>query len=94
MARIAQTTASVQLAPSQDRTGFLVHNDSTAELRIKFGAGVTSVSLTDYNVAIPSGALYESPFGVNTSDGAIYGIWNAAGGGAAQVTAYLDAAQI
>jgi len=88
MSRIAQSAASVQLAPSNDRIGFIVHNDSAAELRIKFGLGVTAVSLVDYNVAIPAGMLYESPFGVNAADGAVFGIWTIAGSGAAQFTEY------
>lgn len=87
MARVAQNAASVQLLATENRTGFIVVNESTSDLRIKWG-NVTSVSAIDYMVLIPASQTYESPFGVNVADGAVYGIWAGAGTGAAQVTSF------
>lgn len=84
MARIAQNAASVQLVAAANRTGLLIHNDASAELRIRFGSG--AATLIDYAVAIPPGELYEFPFGVNAADTEVRGIWASAGAGAAQVT--------
>lgn len=81
--RVAQSATSVPLAGDNDRIGIFIHNDSTSELRVAYGA---TASATVYSVAIPAGALWESPFGINSGDGRIAGIWAGAGAGAAQVT--------
>ncbi len=88
MARINQNVASIELLPLADRSGFTIYNESTSTLRVHWGYGVTAASAVDYTVAIPASGYYESPFGVNSCDGPVYGIWAAAGAGAAQVRSF------
>ena len=80
--RVAASATSVTLlAANATRRGVIVHNDSNADLWLKFGA---TASATSYTVKLGPGDLYESPSSP-VYPGIIHGIWSAADG-AAQIT--------
>lgn len=82
ISRVASSASSVQLlASNASRTRVIVHNESTAVLRMKFG---TTASATDYTYLLNPGETFESPV-MPVYTGRIDGIW-AAANGAAQIT--------
>lgn len=80
---VAQNAASVSLlAANTLRKDAHFTNDTAANLFISFGS---AASLTNYDVKIPAGGYFTlSPGAVYT--GQLFGIWDAAGAGAARVT--------
>jgi hypothetical protein len=81
--RVAQSATSVTLiAQNLIRKSCVIHNDSTSTLYLKYGL---SASTTSYTYKIRPDSIFEMPANVAYT-GAIGGIWDAAGGGAAQVT--------
>ena len=77
----ASATSVTLLAANADRRRVIIHNESTASLRIKLGA---TASATSYSLLLGPGDTYESPTDwVYT--GVVDGIWDAANG-AAQIT--------
>ena len=77
----ASATSVTLLAANANRRRVIIHNESTASLRIKLGA---TASATSYSLLLGPGDTYESPTDwVYT--GAVDGIWDAANG-AAQIT--------
>ena len=77
---VAGSAASVTLLVSNSlRKGFTIHNDSSANLYVKFGA---TASLTSFTVKMVSQAYFEVPFDYT---GRVDGIWDSATG-AARVT--------
>lgn len=78
LANVASSATSVTLqAANPKRRGWLVFNDSTAILYVKFGA---TASATSYVVQIAAGGYYEMPNPIYT--GVIDGIWASANGNA------------
>lgn len=78
LANVAGSATSVTLQASNTaRLGWLVYNDSTASLYVKFG---TTASATSFTVFLGPGAYYELPRPCYT--GRIDGIWTAAAGNA------------
>jgi hypothetical protein len=76
--QVASSASNVTLKASNgSRKGLLIFNDSTAILRVKFGA---TASATSYTVQIAAGGYYEMPQPVYT--GIVDGIWAAANGNA------------
>jgi len=76
--QVASSASNVTLKASNgSRKGLLIFNDSTAILRVKFGATASS---TSYTVQIAAGGYYEMPQPVYT--GLVDGIWAAANGNA------------
>ena len=66
------------LAANTARVGFMVFNDSTADLNLKYGTGA---SATSYSVKVPpNGVWVDKAAPMDT--GAINGIWTAANGAA------------
>jgi len=79
---VGQNTASVTLlAANPNRLGAIVVNDSTANLLLAFAATASSSAFT---VKIPAAGSYTFPTPMYV--GAVSGIWDAAGAGAARVT--------
>ena len=81
---VAQNAASVTLlaADAAARIGASVFNNSTASLFIKSGAVASTI---DFSVKVLPGGYWEAPAGYS---GQLDGIWDAAGAGAALITAY------
>jgi len=78
LASIASSATSTTLqAANSNRIGWLIHNDSTSALKVKFGA---TASATSFTVEIPSGDYFEMPTPIYT--GVIDGIWDSANGSA------------
>lgn len=78
LANVASSASSVTLqASNANRRGWMVFNDSTAILYVKFGA---TASATSYVVQIPAGGYYEMP--LPTYTGVVDGIWASANGNA------------
>lgn len=78
LANVASSATSVTLqASNAARRGFMVHNDSTAILYVKYG---TTASATSYTVKLQPDAYYEMAMPIYT--GRIDGIWAAANGNA------------
>lgn len=76
-ANVASNAASVQfLALNTARTGFLVYNDGSDNIFLKYG---TTASATSFTVKIPAGGTWEDPFKYT---GRIDGIWDVATGSA------------
>lgn len=74
-------TVVTLLAANATRLAVLIFNDSTAALRVKYGAGA---SATSCSVPIPAGSYWEMPV---TCPDIITGIWLAAdASGAARIT--------
>lgn len=83
VAQVASSITSVTLlAANTARRGFVLFNDSTAILSIKFGATASATSKT---VNLGAGQTYEA--GPNTYTGRVDGIWAAVNGNA-YVTEY------
>lgn len=80
----SSVTAVTLLGQTSNRTGFILVNDSTATLFIKFGS---IVSLTDWSVKIGPGAYYEVP--PYEHAGQVVGIWDAANG-VARITEFTE----
>jgi hypothetical protein len=79
--RVASSATNVTLAADKGaRRTFIIFNESSAVLYVKFGATATT---TSYTLQIAAGGMYESP-PVGYS-GRVDGIW-ASANGAAQVT--------
>lgn len=80
-ARVTAAVAStLLLAANTARLGVVVHNDSTADLYVKFG---TAASVTSYVYKVPSqGHLVLPEPGQPLYTGVIHGIWSAAAGAA------------
>jgi hypothetical protein len=76
--------AVVIVAANANRTGLIIHNNSTATLYLKYGTGAASTSLTRQ---IATQTTWEMPTGNTIYTGAITGRW-AATNGDAQVTEY------
>lgn len=75
---VAGNATSTQLVASNtSRRGLYIYNDSTANLRIKYG---TTASVTSFLVLIPPGGYWEMPMPVY--NGIVHGIWEAANGNA------------
>lgn len=74
-------TASVLAAADLGRVGFLIYNDSSADLYVKYGL---EASTTDFTFKLAPGQTYEAPVAPNYV-GVITGIWGAVNG-AARVT--------
>lgn len=82
LSSVAASASNVTiLAANASRKRIIIHNDSTAKLRLKFGATASSTSFT---IALNAYETYESPINV-VYTGVIDGIWDAATG-AARVT--------
>lgn len=78
LANVGGSATSVTLiASNTDRRGFVIHNDSTAILYVKFGSAASS---TSYTYKLQADALLESPAWCYT--GIITGIWASATGDA------------
>lgn len=73
----SSATAVTVLAANGRAAKRIVYNDSTAVLRLKFGAGASASSFT---MAIPANALYEFPTPLYR--GLVSGIWESANGSA------------
>ena len=77
--QVASSATNVTLqASNAARKGLLIFNDSTAILRVKFGA---TASATSYTVQIAAGGYYEMPI-PPVYTGIVDGIWAAANGNA------------
>jgi len=84
LANVASSASSVTLQASNTaRKGWMIHNDSSAVLYVKFG---TTASTSSYTVKLIADAYYEMPQG-HIYTGIIDGIW-ASATGAARVTEY------
>ena len=74
--QIASSNSAVTLvAANPKRVMFIIFNDSTQILYVKYGG---SASSTDYTVQIASGGYYEAP--VPVYNGIVTGVWAAANG--------------
>ena len=83
LANVGQSATNVTLASSlTSRIGMVIHNDSTANLLIKYGA---TASATSYTYKVRPDGVYEMPYSI-VFTGQIDGIWDAAGAGNARVT--------
>jgi hypothetical protein len=81
--RVSQNAASVMLVAANGTRGYtVIHNESDSNLKIKYG---TTASATSYTYKIRPDETWEMPSDYHY-EGQIDGIWDAAGGGAAQVT--------
>lgn len=74
----ASATAVTLLAANSRRVSFIVFNDSSAILYVKFGSGATA---TDYSVKLTAGQMYEPPANA-VYIGLITGVWASATGDA------------
>jgi hypothetical protein len=75
---VASSATAVTVFPANARSmKRVIYNDSTAVLRLKFGAGASATSFT---MAIPANALYEFPTPLYR--GVVTGIWESANGSA------------
>ena len=82
---VTAATSSTQLFAAKSAAQRLVYNDSTANLRLKFG---TAASASSFTVLIPPQGLFEFPG--QCFDNVVHGIWEAADGGAARCTEVSD----
>lgn len=83
--RVPASTGAVTLtSPSFGRKGFIVHNDSTAVLYVKYGTGAT---VTDFTHRLDPQSSLEHRSG-RIYFGLVTGVWDAEVG-AAQVTELL-----
>jgi hypothetical protein len=79
LSNVSGSASSVTLlASNTSRLGATIHNDSTADLYLKFGSTASS---TSYTVKLTAQALYEVP-GPYIYNGIITGIWSSATGSA------------
>ncbi len=84
LSNVASSTSAVTiLAANANRKGFLVVNDGTATLYLKFG---TAAAATSFTVKLSAGQTYESQ--TNNYKGIVTGLWDTANG-AARVTELL-----
>ncbi len=74
----ASVTATELLSRADGALGLTFFNHSPGSLFLKFGP---AASLTNFNVKIPSGSLYQVPLPIHS--GTYTGIWDALGGGVA-----------
>lgn len=82
LVNVNDTASSTTLqAANNARRGWLIFNDSSSDLYIKFGA---TASLTSFSIKLGSGQYYEMPQPIYV--GVIDGIWSADSTGAARVT--------
>lgn len=84
LSNVASSVTTVTLlAANAARRGFMIVNDETSTLLVKFGA---TASATSFTVSLVAAAYYECPQPVYT--GLVAGIWTAAGSGsgAARIT--------
>lgn len=77
----SQSDSSIEILDAGERHGFAIYNDSTAVLYLLLGDGTASA--TNYTLQVAASGYYEGPW---SWDGAVQGIWAAAGAGAARVT--------
>lgn len=78
LANVGGSVASVTLQASNTaRLGWMVYNDSTASMYLKFGS---AASATSFTVFLGPGAYYELPEPIYT--GIVTGIWTVATGNA------------
>ena len=83
--RVAASVSAITLSsPNFHRAGFIIHNDSTAVLFVKFGSGASD---TDFTHRLDSQGSLEHRTG-RVYRGLVTGRW-VAEGGAAQVTELL-----
>jgi hypothetical protein len=75
-------TSTTLLASNASRTGFMLMNDSTSILYVKFG---TTASATSFTVKLAAGDYYEL-VGAGCYTGRIDGIWSVDSTGAARLT--------
>jgi hypothetical protein len=81
--RVTQSATSVMIVAANTSRGYMIiHNDSPANLYIKYG---TTASATSYTYKIRPDAIFEMHPSYHY-ESQIDGIWDAAGSGAAQVT--------
>lgn len=79
---VAQNAASVTIkAANVNRKGLWVFNNSTADLYLSLSTPATVAST--HFVKIPAGGFWEMP--QVFYNGIVYGIWSAAGAGAAKI---------
>lgn len=79
LSNISSSASSVTLQASNNaRKGWVIHNDSTSILYIKFGS---SASTTSYTVKLAADGYYELPV-TSVYTGIITGIWSSANGNA------------
>jgi hypothetical protein len=79
LSNVAASASNVTLlAANTSRRRIVLHNDSTAKLRVKFGA---TASTTSFTLALNAYETYESP-NMNVYTGIIDGIWESATGSA------------
>lgn len=83
LANVATSTTSATLIANTGRDGFIIHNDSAANLYVKFGT--TAASPTSFTYKIAPGGTLEHPIGFVVWDGQVQGALDA-GSGTARVT--------
>lgn len=84
---VAQSATSVTVKPATVGVGgFVIYNDSAADLYL--AAGSDAASLTNYTWKVPSNGYLQEPGGNFLYIGPITGIWSAGGAGAARVTTF------
>lgn len=80
---VAADDESVEVvAANAERIGLSVYNDGDTTLYLAYGAD--DATLTDFSVAVPTGALYEAPTGWASL--AVQGIWAGSPTGNAMIT--------
>jgi hypothetical protein len=82
---VTASATSVQLFAAKAAAQRFVYNDSTANLRLKFG---TAASATSFTVLIPPAGFFEFPG--QCFDNVVHGVWETADGGAARLTEVSD----
>lgn len=78
---IDQSDTDQEVLEAAERLGFIVYNESGADLYLLLGEQAATTSL--YTVKIADGGYYESPWGW---DGPVHVIWGSAGSGKAMLT--------
>jgi hypothetical protein len=71
----SSTSSEKFLDPNNNRVGFMVFNDSTSILYIKYGEDAASDS---YTVKVAAGGYFENSF--PSYRGPVYGVWSAENG--------------
>lgn len=84
ISRVAQSATVVTIKAAANDYGWVIVNDSSSTLYLKFGTAATNADYT-YKVP-PEGTVESGTTGDAMYGGVITGIWAAAGAGAAQVT--------
>lgn len=82
LTNVGDEIVSTQLvAANTSRKGLYIRNDSTSPMNIAFGS---AASATNFTLRLAAQGYYEMPLPIYT--GALYGIWDLDGGGAARIT--------